>query len=95
MLGLGLIRKLSSEILFGIVELLRPVKGGQGFPGESAVKNRLAMQESSVRSLAWEDPLEEGMATHSRVLASRIPRDRGPWQATVHGVAKSRTRLRR
>ena len=73
MLGLGLIRKLSSEILFGIVELLRPVKGGQGFLGESAVQNRLAMQESRVRSLAWEDPLEEGMATHSSILAWRIP----------------------
>ena len=73
MLGLGLSRKLSSEILFGIVELLRLVKGGQGFPGESAVKNRLAMQESWVRSLAWEYPLEEGMAAHSGILAWRIP----------------------
>ena len=35
-------------------------------------------------------PLEEGMATHSRILAWRIPMDRGRW-ATVHGVAKSRT----
>ena len=36
-----------------------------------------------------EDPLEEGMATHSSILAWRIPMDRGAWQATVHGVAKS------
>ena len=37
------------------------------------VKNPLAMQETWVRSLGWEDPLEEGMATHSSILAWRIP----------------------
>ena len=37
--------------------------------------------------------LEKGMATHSRVLAWKIPMDRGAWWATVHGVAKSRTQL--
>jgi len=48
------------------------------------------MQESWVQSLAREDPLEKEMATHSSILAWRIPMDRGaPW-ATVHGVAKSR-----
>ena len=41
-----------------------------------------------------EDPLEEGMATHSSILAWRIPMDRGAVQATVHGVAKSGTRLK-
>ena len=41
-----------------------------------------------------EDPLEEGMATHSSILAWRISIDRGTWQATVHGVAKSLTQLR-
>ena len=46
-----------------------------------------------VRSLGWEDPLEEGMATHSSILAWRISMDRGAWWTTVHGVAKSRTRL--
>ena len=39
-------------------------------------------------------PLEEGMATHPSILALRIPMDRGGWRATVHGVAKSWTRLR-
>ena len=34
---------------------------------------------------------EEGMATYSRILAWRIPVDRGAWQATVHGVAKTQT----
>ena len=44
-----------------------------------------------VRSLGWEDPLEEGMATHSSILAWRIPMDRGAWRATVHRVTKSHT----
>ena len=39
----------------------------------------------------WEHPLEKGMTTQSSVLAWRIPMDRGAWQATVHGLAKSRT----
>ena len=46
------------------------------------VKNLPAMWETWVQSLAWEDPLEEGMATHSRILAWRILKDRGDWQAT-------------
>jgi len=49
------------------------------------------MQDMWVQSLGGEDPLEEGMATHSNILAWRIPMDRGPWQATVSGVAKSWT----
>ena len=47
-----------------------------GFPGGSAVKNLPAMQKSQekwVLSLGWEDPLEESMATHFSILASRIP----------------------
>ena len=40
-----------------------------------------------------EDPLEKGMVTHSSILAWRIPRDRGPWRATIHGAAKSWTQL--
>ena len=55
------------------------------------VKNPPAMQETWVRSLGWEDALEKGMATHSSILAWRIPMDRGAWWAMVHGVAKSRT----
>ena len=51
------------------------------------------MQETSVQSLGWEDPLEEDMSTHCSILAWRIPMDRGAWGATVHEVAKSRTRL--
>ena len=57
------------------------------------VKNLPAMQETWVRSLGWEDPLEEGMATHSSILAWRSPMDRGAWWATDRGVPKSRTQL--
>ena len=55
------------------------------------VKNLPAMQETQVRSLGWEDPLEEGMATHSSILSRKISMDKEAWQATVHGVKKSRT----
>ena len=47
------------------------------------VKNLSAMQEIQVRFLGQEDPLEKGQATHSSILAWRIPMDRGAWQATV------------
>ena len=57
------------------------------------VKNLPAMQETWVRSLGWEDPLEKGMATCSSILAGFFPRDRGAWRTTVHGVTKSQTQL--
>ena len=46
-----------------------------------------------VLTLGWEDPLEEGMATHSSIPAWIIPMDRGAWQPTVHGVTKSQRGL--
>ena len=55
------------------------------------VKNPPAMWETGVQSLGWEDPLEEGMGTHSSILAWRIPMDRGARRAAVHGVKKSQT----
>ena len=55
------------------------------------LKNPPAMQKTLVRFLCWKDPLEKGTSTHPSILALRIPMDRGVWQATVHGVAKSRT----
>ena len=48
------------------------------FPVAKAVKNLPAMQETWVRSLGWEDPLEEGMATHSSILPWRILWREGP-----------------
>ena len=52
-----------------------------------------------VQSVGREDPLEKGMATHSSILAWRIPwmeksMDRRTWQATINRVAKSQTRLK-
>ena len=64
---------------------------------QKRIKNPHAMQETQnmqVRSLGWEDPLEESMATHCSVLAWRITWTRGTWQATVHRVAESWTRLK-
>ena len=58
------------------------------------VKNLPTIQKTWVQSLGWEDPLEEGMATHSSILTWRIPMDRGVWWAAVQGVAKNRTQLR-
>ena len=56
------------------------------------VNNPPAMQATPVLLLGWDNPLEKGQATHSRILAWRIPWT-GAWQATVHEAAKSRTRL--
>ena len=64
-----------------------------GFPGGSDNKESVCNAETWIQSLGWEDPLEEGVATHSSILAWRIPMDRGAWWATVHGVAKSWTQL--
>ena len=55
------------------------------------VKNLPAVRETWVRFLGREDPLEEGMATHSSILAWRVRMDRGAWQALVHGITKSQT----
>ena len=49
-----------------------------GFRDGSEVKNLPAMQDTQVQSLGWEDPLEEGTATHSNILAWRIPGAREP-----------------
>ena len=71
-----------------------PVNNRLDFPSGSVVKNPPAMQEpqeTQVGSLGWKDPLEEGMATHSSILALQNPMDRGAWQATAHGVTKSQT----
>ena len=57
------------------------------------VKNLPAVLETPVQSLGWEDSLEKAMATHSSILAWRIPMDRKAWWATVNGVAKSWTLL--
>ena len=86
-----------------LAQLIRPgsvsVELGAHYPPLQAslvaqlVKNPPAMWETWVQSLGWQDPSEEGMATHPSILAWRIPMDRGASWATVHGVAKSWTQL--
>ena len=72
----------------------RSAREGIGYPLQYSwaslvaqlIKNPPAMQETWVRTLDWEDPLEKGKATHFSILAWRIP-------CIVHGVTKSQTRL--
>ena len=56
-----------------------------------AVNSPSVIQAIQVRSLGWEDPLEEGMLVQYSCLENHM--DRGAWWATVHGVAQSWTRL--
>ena len=77
----SLVRELRSDMLYGVARKIKFKKlwnntQTQGFPCGSAVKNLPAMQEvhkTRVQSLGWENPLEEGVATHSSILAWRIP----------------------
>ena len=55
------------------------------------VKNLLVMWETWVQPLFWEDPLEEGVATHPSILAWKTTMDRGARQTIVHTDAKSQT----
>ena len=50
------------------------------------VKNPPEMWETWVRVLGWEDPLKQGKATHSSILAWRIPMDRGAWGKKLHAT---------
>jgi len=62
-----------------------------GFPSGSAVKNPPAMRETWVRSLGQEDLLEVEMATHSSIVAWKIPQTEQTGRPPVHGVVKSQT----
>ena len=73
--------------------ILKLRKGIGASPVAQLVKNLPEMRDTWVQSLGWENALEEGVATHSSILAWRIPMDRGAWRATVLGVAKSQTCL--
>ena len=57
------------------------------------VKNLPAIQETQVQSLDWEDPLKKEHGNPLQCSRLENPMDRGAWWATVHGVAKSQTRL--
>ena len=73
------------------VSIWERVKLDTGFPGGSGGKEPTCNVGDLDSILGWEDPLEEGIATHSSILAWRIPMDRGAWQATVQGIAESDT----
>ena len=81
------------EILFLIPGLGRSPGEGKVYPlpGGSNGKESACNVRDLGSIPGWEDPLEEGMATHSSILAWRIPMDRGTCQARVHGGAKSWT----
>ena len=61
-----------------------------GFPGGSVVNNLLAIQEMKVQSLDWEDPLDKEMATHSSILAWRIPWTEEPGGLQSTGLQRVR-----
>ena len=64
-----------------------------GFPCGSEDKESACNAGVLGLTLGWEDSLEEGVATDSCFLASRIPMNKGAWRATGHGLTKSQTRL--
>ena len=72
--------------------------GGQVFciqcsPWECVVSVPFYSLASELQWFGYDCKTREGMATHPGTLTGRVPTDRGAWWATVHGVAKSRTRL--
>ena len=69
------------------------IRTAKCFPGGSDGKESACNVGDLGSILGLGRSLEEGMATHSSILAWRIPMDKGTWQAMVHGVAKSRTQL--
>ena len=64
------------------------------FRAAQLIKNLPSVQETWVRSLGWEDSLEKGNGNSHQYSCLENSIDRGAWRATVHGVAKSQTRLR-
>ena len=77
------------KFFFAVGETTSFLNADQIWTMARTVKNLPAMQETWVQSLGLEDPLEKEMASHSSILAWRIPMDRGAWWATVPWVAKS------
>ena len=58
------------------------------FPGGSVAENRPAIQETRVRSLGWEDPLEKEMAIHSKTIAWKIPWTEEPGRLPFMGLQR-------
>ena len=70
---LGVLNAFLASDSFNLIWVCQDVTTSKDFLGGSVVKNPPAMKETGVRSLSQEDSLEEGMATHSSILAWRIP----------------------
>ena len=64
---------MKSSWIYAKSDLITPSMQKRGFLDVSVVKNLPAMQETQVRSLGWDDPMERGMATHSSILAWETP----------------------
>ena len=83
---------LRQHLLCGKVNQLHTyVRCKTGFPDGSVVKSLPAKQETRVQSWGWEDPMEEEMATHSSLLAWRVPWTEEP-SGLVYGAARVRHR---
>ena len=80
--GFGIVNKAEVDVIFFYLLKIRASLVAL------TVKNPPAMGETWVWSLGWEDPMEEGIETHSSILAWKIPMDRGAWWATVHRVTE-------
>ena len=76
-------------------EIGYPLQYSWAFLVAQMIKNPLAIRETWVQSLGWEDPLEKGTGYPLNILASCLENspDRGACQATVHGVAESQTQM--
>ena len=83
----------NASLMHSIYNTHAPMVKKLNAPGLLCNGNLPSMQETWVQLLGWEDPLEKGMATHSSILAWRIPMEEGAWWAAVHGIAKSWTQL--
>ena len=86
-----LCRKLVGKIIYTRIDTCRCIT--VGFPGGSVVKNLLAMQVMRPQSLGWEDPQEKKMASHSSILAWKIPRAEEPGEVQSMSSQRSRTQL--
>ena len=84
---IGLVNKYWSQKKVKIFVLLGFKQLCGAYLVAQSVKNLPAIQETWVRSLGWEDPLEKGMAIHSSILAWRIPMDSGGIQRSLAGYS--------
>ena len=82
-----------SDKMRNLISPYLPKRFESSFPVVQLVKNPPAMQETPVQFLGWADPLEKGMATHSSILAWRLPRTQEPGGLESLRAAKSQTQL--